>query len=141
MNIFNHVPASALFREACRIEFFEEDIFADFTVMVAEQLDIYKKYALKVDAKRKGAYKVPGRRPSIERLIPSPFSKNHSSAVYSVAIAIERTLERQYQFKSGETYVVLSKAASQLSEAISNEIKRKLGDAPITLWEGVADGE
>ena len=138
---FNHTPASVMFRLACMQEFEKNDKqFDDETLGMVELLERFKCYELALRKKiRKRTNTVRGRRKSIERIISNPFTRINSKVVYSIAIEMERLLEKHYQMKSGETYVLLSKAAALMAESIKEKVAANT--APATLiMNGVKNG-
>jgi hypothetical protein len=129
---FNHIPASSFFRLACIVDFNDDPkLFTDATntQKALKQLKHYER-SLKGKTKKRVLH-VRGRRISIERMFKSPFKKVHSQIFYGVAVEIEKILERHYQIRSGETYFVLSKAASQMYEAVSSRVATLSGAATV----------
>lgn len=120
---FNHTAASSFFRLACRVDFMEDkDALAD-AEKALKALDQLKGYARSLKEKtKKRTNLVRGRRKSIERLSKPIFKRMASHIYYAIAIEVEKILERHYQLKSGETYVVLSKAALQFYETVSKRV-------------------
>lgn len=118
---FNHTPASSFFRLACRAEFLENELLqaeADSTLLGLATLREFENN-LKGRIKIKTS-KVRGRRKNFNRYYKAPFTSLPSNIYYGIAIAIENMLERHYQLKSGETYVLLSKASMQFYQAANS---------------------
>lgn len=117
---FNHTPASSFFRLACRVDFMDDKDTLPDAEKALKALDQLKDYARSLKEKtKKRTHTVRGRRKSIERLEKPVFKRMSSYIYYAIAIDIEKILERHYQLKSGETYVVLSKAALRFYETVS----------------------
>lgn len=117
---FNHTAASSFFRLACRADFMDDKNTLPDAEKALKALNQLKDYAGSLKEKtKKRTHNVRGRRKSFERLSKPPFKRMSSHIYYAIAIEIEKILERHYQIKSGETYVVISKAALQLYETVS----------------------
>lgn len=121
---FNHTPASSFFRLACRAEFINEDDLIEHSKATLKAFSTFRAFAksAKEKAKKKTGH-VKGRRPSLERSVKqTPLKKMPARIYYAIAIDIERTLERHYQIKSGESYVLLHKAATNLYETTEKHL-------------------
>jgi len=133
---FNHTPSSSFFRLACIVDFMDESKLLSDAVNAQKALNQLKNYANSLKGKtRKRVRTVRGRRISLERIVRSPLKKIHSQILYGIAVEIEKILERHYQIKSGETYVVLSKASSQMYETVSARV------ASISVPTAIMKGE
>lgn len=121
---FNHTPASSFFRLACRVDFVEAEKILPDAELALKAFAQYEAYSNGLKSKkRKRTGNVRGRRASFERTSATPFKKETARIFYGIAVKVERTLEKHYQIKSGETYVVLLKAASLLFLAVSQRVE------------------
>lgn len=129
---FNHVVSSSFFRLACRTEFFDDSIMlldAEKTIDGLKQLRDYEKQLRKHIKIRTSNFR--GRRKSFDKLYAMPFTKASSRIYYSVAISIENMLEKHFQIKSGETYVLLYKTSMQFYDAVQQKYQSTLRTAAI----------
>jgi len=130
---FYHTCASTMFRLACKIETGDcqktvDENGASAVDALCQLMEFEKGLRVKI---RKRTNKVGGRRKSLERIIKNPFREPNAAVVYKVAIETEKMLEKHYQLKSGETYVLLSKAATKMAEAIKGQFEAHACTTPL----------
>lgn len=135
---FNHLPASIVFREACRLEcVYPEQMNVNPIILVCkEHLDKLKGYNNQLRPfVKKRVQSIKSQRINISKTIKNPFTNINASIIYGIALNIERMLEKHYQLQSGETYVLLLSAATNMATAIKNDIVTTFNE-PTTMKKG-----
>lgn len=134
---FNHTASSSFFRLACRVEFKDDELLLSDAKKAIVGLEQLKKYeeSISVLKKRRTSH-IKGRRKSIERIYQILFTSATSAIYFSIAVAIEKILEKHYSLKSGETYVLLSGASSKLYEAVNKKHEETVRATTVNLKKG-----
>lgn len=121
MKPFNHTSSSSFFRMACRVD--ELGVPLAVVEKIMRGYSEYSSYANEIkNHLKKRSIKVSARRKHLGDVVKAPFKTVEAQILYSIAIGVERILEKHYQKKSGETYVILSKSAMQLYEMSNAQI-------------------